>query len=400
MNLDIHTLLIINTVVSFIISLVMFVIWRTQKSSSSLGWIALAFACQSIGALLISTRDSFPYFASIIIANSAFILWVIFLWRAIRDFQKLVFPVWKVLGALLLFACLFLYFTYVDFDTDIRIIIISLNFAFFSILSVNDLVKPVHSNSVSIENRCTAGLIMLFTGFMVLRSIVTAAGMVSADFAYTGFLQQFSMLILLAYSLSFVLAYLWLLQRRFESEIEQRANALQAANSLTELLRQEAEDAALHDPLTLAGNRRKFETNADLERERHLRHQRKLCLAFVDIDLFKAVNDKFGHDVGDQVLKSLVSLFTDITRNIDMIYRWGGEEFIILLPETDLPTALLVCDRIRGHIQSNLNVEGDSITISIGVAQLTAHESINELVKRADKLLYKAKQKGRNCVVG
>ncbi|WP_028865765.1 GGDEF domain-containing protein [Psychromonas aquimarina] len=400
MNLDIHTLFIINTIETFIIALVMFVIWRTQKSSLSLGWIALAFACQSLGTFLVSTRDSLPYFSSIIIANTAFLLWVVFLWRAIRDFQRLAFPVWKVLGALFVFICLSLYFTYIYFDTDIRVIIFSLYVTFFSILSVNDLVKPVHSNSSAIENKYTAGLIMLFTGFMVLRAVVTAAGMVSSDFAYAGLLHQFTMLVLMAYSLAFVLAYLWLLQRRFESEIEQRADALQAANSLTELLRQEAEDAALHDPLTLAGNRRKFETNADLERERHLRHQRNLCLAFVDIDLFKAVNDKFGHDVGDQVLKSLVSLFTDITRNIDMIYRWGGEEFIILLPETDLPTALLVCDRIRGHIQSNLNVEGDSITISIGVAQLTANESINELVKRADKLLYKAKQKGRNCVVG
>ena len=122
---------------------------------------------------------------------------------------------------------------------------------------------------------------------------------------------------------------------------------MKVANALTEKLREEAEKAALHDPLTLAGNRRKFESNANIERQRHLRHNHDLCLAFVDIDHFKAVNDKFGHELGDQVLKLLVTYFTDIIRNIDMVYRWGGEEFIILLPETNLSKAILVCERFE-----------------------------------------------------
>ncbi|MCW8996134.1 MAG: GGDEF domain-containing protein, partial [Psychromonas sp.] len=145
---------------------------------------------------------------------------------------------------------------------------------------------------------------------------------------------------------------------------------------------------------------RKFENNAYLERQRHLRHEHELCLAFVDIDHFKMVNDKFGHEIGDQVLKLLVTYIIDIIRNIDMVYRWGGEEFIILLPETGLEKALLVCERIREHIQSLLSVDKHQITVSIGVSQLRGQESIKRLVRRADRLLYVAKKNGRNRVIG
>jgi diguanylate cyclase (GGDEF)-like protein len=202
------------------------------------------------------------------------------------------------------------------------------------------------------------------------------------------------------YSIAFALGFLWVLQRHLENKIEERAHALKVANALTEQLRQEAENAALHDSLTSAGNRRKFENNAKIERQRHLRHNHELCIAFIDIDHFKEVNDKFGHDIGDLVLKSLVTYFMDIIRNIDMVYRWGGEEFIILLPETNLSRALIVSERIREHIESNSIAEKYQITVSIGVTQLRDQESINELVKRADKLLYKAKKSGRNCVIG
>ncbi|WP_354625518.1 GGDEF domain-containing protein [Psychromonas sp. MME2] len=125
-----------------------------------------------------------------------------------------------------------------------------------------------------------------------------------------------------------------------------------------------------------------------------------MCLAFIDIDRFKKINDKYGHDLGDKFLKSLVVHFNDILRNMDMVYRWGGEEFIILLPETSLDRALVVCERIREDVEKNMVVEQHRITISLGVTQLRAAESIQTMVQRADGLLYKAKQSGRNRIIG
>lgn len=400
MDLDTGTLFIVNVFTAFIISIVMLIIWRTQKSSSSLGWMALGFACLMTGALSIPSRGYFPDLISVVLGNSIYLLWMIFVWQGIRDFQGLVFPRRKVLLSLVLFVCLLIYYTYFDFDTGMRTIVLSLFVAVYAILSMHDLLKPIHLNSPAIEHKFLVAIISVFTLFIMLRIAMVLFDKVEHDFMNADWVQQISILFFMLYTIAFALGFLWVLQRHLENKSEERAHALKVANALTEQLRQEAENAALHDPLTLAGNRRKFENNANLERQRHLRHNHELCLAFVDIDHFKAVNDKLGHDIGDQVLKLLVTHFTDIIRNIDMVYRWGGEEFIILLPETNLEKAILVCERIREHIQSALIVEKSHITVSIGVAQLSNQESIKALVKRADKLLYAAKKNGRNCVIG
>ncbi|MCG6202046.1 GGDEF domain-containing protein [Psychromonas antarctica] len=400
MGLDLHTLFIANMLTALIASLVMLIIWLTSKSSGSLGWISLGFGCLLIGVMLIASQAYLPNFISVIIGNSMYPLWVVFVWQGTRHFQGLAFPLNSVLLSLLLLVCLLTYYTYIDFDTGMRIIVTSLFVAIYSIFTVLDLLKPIHNNSPSIEHQYTVAIVLFFIFSMLVRIAMVVIEKSVPNFISVDWLQQIYELIFMLYSVAFPLGFLWIWQRHVENNIVERADALQVANALTDHLRQTAENAALHDPLTLAGNRSKFEHNVNIERDRHLRHHHNLCLAFVDIDHFKLVNDKHGHDVGDQVLQSLVSLFTDIIRNIDKVYRWGGEEFIILLPETKLSEALLVCERIRKHVQLNLRVKDEGITISIGVSQLRGEESIRELVKRADKLLYTAKDSGRNCVIG
>lgn len=400
MGLDIRTLFIINVFTAFIISIVMLIIWRTQRYSSSLGWLSLGFASVMVGSLLILGRGHLSDFISIVLGDSISLLWGVFVWQCIRDFQGLILPLKNVLLSLFLFVCLMVYYTYVDFSTGMRIIVLSLFVAAYSFFSIFDLLKPIHKNSPAIEHKFLVGIISVFIFFIILRIVILLSSRVDQYVMHIDWVEEISILFFMLYSVAFALGFLWVLQRYLENRIEERAHALKVANALTEQLRQEAENAALHDPLTLAGNRRKFEGNADLERQRHLRHEHDLCLAFVDIDHFKEVNDKFGHDLGDQVLRLLVTYFMDIIRNIDMVYRWGGEEFIILLPETNLSKATLVCERIRKHIEAFLIVDKHHITVSIGVTQLSDQESINGLVKRADKLLYEAKKNGRNCVIG
>ena len=122
----------------------------------------------------------------------------------------------------------------------------------------------------------------------------------------------------------------------------------------------------------------------------------------LDIDHFKSVNDTFGHDVGDQVLKLVSHGMQQQIRTVDILGRLGGEEFAIALPETDLDTALSIAERIRLTVQS-FSLETDqghvAFTISIGLANLTnANEANEQLIKQADELLYRAKQNGRNRV--
>jgi diguanylate cyclase (GGDEF)-like protein/PAS domain S-box-containing protein len=126
--------------------------------------------------------------------------------------------------------------------------------------------------------------------------------------------------------------------------------------------------------------------------------KRNLCLMMMDIDHFKRVNDKYGHLVGDKVLKEIADLILKNTRESDYVGRYGGEEFIIMLPDTDIEMALKIAEDIRKNIQEHrFEIDNLKVTISIGVAHYTG-QSLNSLINRADVLLYQAKSSGRNRV--
>jgi len=159
---------------------------------------------------------------------------------------------------------------------------------------------------------------------------------------------------------------------------------------------------ATTDPLTGLNNRRAFYEKAEFEQKKALRFKHAFSMLMLDIDHFKAVNDTYGHDVGDKVLKKTTAVFQEGLRDIDILGRLGGEEFGIALPETSLSQALLVAERIRSSIEV-VAVYADraiiDIKISIGVTTLTdAKESVELLLSQADTLLYQAKDNGRNRV--
>jgi len=160
---------------------------------------------------------------------------------------------------------------------------------------------------------------------------------------------------------------------------------------------------AITDPLTGAKNRRYFINRGKEELARSLRYGAPLCLLLLDIDHFKQVNDTHGHDAGDEVLKSLTQKAKMVLRETDVFARFGGEEFAALLVQTKQQDALLTAERLRTAIESmplpQIN-NTFSISISIGVALFKDGDaSIEELLKRADQAMYRAKEKGRNCVV-
>lgn len=170
------------------------------------------------------------------------------------------------------------------------------------------------------------------------------------------------------------------------------------------------EQISVTDELTSLFNRRGFFQLGEREFERALRFGRPLASLMLDIDHFKRINDTYGHPVGDQVLCALADCIRQSTRGIDVAGRYGGEEFTLLLPETDLPMAIQIAERLRQSI-ADLSVpifrgKGDSppvhirINVSIGVAfMLPDIPNLSVLIHRADQALYRAKDSGRNCVV-
>lgn len=159
-----------------------------------------------------------------------------------------------------------------------------------------------------------------------------------------------------------------------------------------------AKELAYIDGLTSIHNRRYFEMRVLEELERAQRFQGRLSIIMVDIDRFKKLNDEFGHLLGDEVLRSVSSILKQQLRKMDVVCRYGGEEFAIIVPEVTSETALLIADKLRRQIE-NFNFPGvpRAVTISCGVADFPAHGTTrDEVVSAADSALYQAKQGGRN----
>lgn len=158
-------------------------------------------------------------------------------------------------------------------------------------------------------------------------------------------------------------------------------------------------EMADHDSLTNLYNRQKFKMIALAEISRCYRYKRDLCLFLLDIDFFKRINDQYGHAAGDQLLIQMSHLVVSNLRTSDTFARWGGEEFICLLPETSLENGVKVAEKIRNLIAGYDFGLKSNITVSIGIVELPRHEqSIDQLVDAADIALYKAKNTGRNRV--
>lgn len=165
-----------------------------------------------------------------------------------------------------------------------------------------------------------------------------------------------------------------------------------------ELINGLLEQQATTDNLTGVFNRQYFNSRLEAELERAKRYDSPVSLIIFDIDHFKRVNDDFGHLEGDNVLKDLSKLVKKKIRPTDLLARWGGEEFVVLVPEHNLATAFIFADRIRIIVENNDFTIPRKVTCSFGVAEFEKSESLSDFLNRADHALYKAKEAGRNRV--
>src|SRR6266853_852121 len=158
-------------------------------------------------------------------------------------------------------------------------------------------------------------------------------------------------------------------------------------------------DQAIVDPLTGIFNRRHMERCLSDAIERKRRNSGPASLLLIDVDRFKRINDQFGHAKGDAVLKGIVSLVAKRSRKLDLLFRIGGEEFMLLLPDTQEAAAALVAEQLRGSVAESPLLDDRRLTVSIGVGELRPGESLDSWMKHADDALYAAKKAGRNRVV-
>ncbi|WP_297793176.1 GGDEF domain-containing protein [uncultured Marinobacter sp.] len=178
------------------------------------------------------------------------------------------------------------------------------------------------------------------------------------------------------------------------------ASRLKARNELVALARAH-EHAARTDELTGLANRREMQHRLDAEFSRYERSGHHFSIALIDLDLFKGINDRYGHHAGDETLKTFSALMRRIIRQSDIAARWGGEEFLLLLPDTSLLQALALAERLRVEVvRTEFMFRGQRLPVSIsaGVCSIAKAGSVDELLKQADIHLYSAKDAGRNQI--
>lgn len=180
-------------------------------------------------------------------------------------------------------------------------------------------------------------------------------------------------------------------RKRYENELKQARDELAAANT-------EHKRLAITDALTGISNRRHFEEETTQEMVRAQRYAQPLSLLLIDIDHFKAINDRYGHPTGDQILVELSRRIGSRLRSMDRLARWGGEEFVVLMPHCDAAAAVLIAENLRKLCAEQPFPEVGTVTASFGVAELKPGEKTEEWFKRVDVALYDAKSSGRDVV--
>jgi len=182
-----------------------------------------------------------------------------------------------------------------------------------------------------------------------------------------------------------------------------REELLKAQSKISEqtVRLQDAVSQAMRDHLTELPNRRSFDERLKELHSMLQRHETPFCLLMIDLDHFKRLNDTYGHDTGDSVLRVAAHVMAEACRYEDVLFRYGGEEFAVLAPQTDLAGAAELAERIRKNVEkASVNFHGNAIkfTCSVGLAEAHAGDSRDELIRNADEALYVAKNAGRNVI--
>ena len=187
----------------------------------------------------------------------------------------------------------------------------------------------------------------------------------------------------------------WQLVAKTNSKLNKTVHELNSANY-------KLEQISRTDPLTKISNRRDMIEKIEHEKKRFARNGKPFVLIMIDIDNFKLVNDKYGHDAGDFILESIAHLMQASVRKQDIVGRWGGEEFLLLLPETDIVGGEALAEKIRKSVEETPYIFSNKkipVTITLGVSVYDRLMELETTIKSADKAMYEGKNKGKNCVV-
>lgn len=376
MNLiDLRTVILLGGVMSGLMSLVLYALKRSYPASiKGLGQWSAALLLVFAGGVLAAGLGTLPDFVVIAVSR---LLVVSGLFLAFVGSQRFFGVTPRVAPWLALIAGVTLaqlWFTAVQPNYHVRLVLANLLAAYLFTVHAHLVLKQ---GLPTLGRVLTIGVLLVMAVIQVMRLVTSFIWPVGDNILDSSPLQ-------LVYVTSFVFCILLL--------------SISLVLMATESLRAELEHLATHDSLTNALTRRHFNQACRRELERSRRRHHSMALLVMDLDHFKAINDTHGHQAGDQVLVSFVAKVNALLRRPDLLGRFGGEEFIALLPETALAEAVVVAERIREACAAA--DDGPPYTVSIGVTtqREDGTDSVETLVARGDAAMYRAKANGRNRV--
>ena len=374
---DPRTIIVMASVMSLLVAAVMFSLRRIYPPTihGLLHWSIAPVLC-FISTVLFAARGLIPDLVSSAGSNMILLAGATMFYFGSQRFHGIT-PSYKFWGTVLAAAApAFVWFLAVDARYDVRVVLFTAVMMWILITHARLLLTVGNTN---VFTRPTGYLLIFQCGFLVLRTADAlqgngVAGLLDPSGAQITYL--------MAYTFTFLLLALGLI--------------LMAA----ERMRIDFEHMATHDSLTNALTRRHMDEVCQMEMERSRRTGRSTAMLMMDLDHFKAVNDTYGHQAGDQVLANFVIKVNALLRPSDRLGRFGGEEFMALLPETSLEEAMMVAERIRAVCAIGAQgVQGPTCSVSVGVAStLDDRDTVDALLARADAAVYRAKANGRNRV--
>ena len=381
-QLDVRTAFVFSACLAVTISIAILFYSLSRKENRTFIWLSIASGVLAANYVLTYLRGQIPDFFSIIVSNELIILCLIAFYEVFHNFLSLNskgrFLGPCVLGVQLLFL---IWYTYFNPDFRIRVVVVSCS---LSIMSIH-IVRLILSNSTSARNpfhlfAVTPFIILSF--FSVIRIGYRLWDTSLSEDSFTSSAYAFSIVFygMLVVWVSFSVVFI-------------SADGLQ--NKLSQI--------ALIDPLTGALNRRALKEAVSREIARAKRTGLPLSLIITDLDHFKKINDTYGHQAGDAVLSHTVQLYNELLRTEDLLARFGGEEFVVVLPGVNMTDGFFVAERLRLACEkARLLYENQSISVtsSFGMAGFSDRVLDFEiLIRQADEALYRAKEEGRNRVV-
>ena len=329
-----------------------------------------------LSSVLFGLTGVIPEIFCVILANAMLVGGIMYFYAGFRHFAGLPTRLWSMTVILLIVTAHVAWFTYIDYSYPARAAIVTgTNAALFyaCTLLVSRTSGKTAAGRFTVVVFAAIGTASLVRAFMLAFHFDSPSDVLGVTFT------QIAYLAALAFSVVAI-----------------TLGAIMMAN---ERLRAALEFIASHDQLTDAFARTAFIELLDKEVARSRRNNRPIALLMFDLDNFKSINDRFGHVTGDKVIIDFVQRTREMLRNIDSIGRYGGEEFVALLPETSMDEARAIAERVCKGIAAGMSPDLPSYTVSIGVAAASnGSADADELLSRADEALYRAKANGRNRV--